>query len=155
MSKDEDENKIPKKTQNKRIIGKPFTSEYQPESNGRKPLETVKAWKDSGLTREVFGIMIRYVASKSRDELYKIAADSELPFIACVIAKALLADFSKNNLTNFTVLTNRMFGTPHQSVSIEEPTKPDPIEELTHDQVVERIKTLLPGFLKYETKKTE
>lgn len=98
---------------------KPFTSENHPRNGGRKPSLLKKYIKETNISREDVGLMIKSVLfAKSYEELKLLLSDPYQPMIIRLFIKAYLNDFNNGGLVNFSVLMDRAFGAPKQDVNI-------------------------------------
>ncbi len=97
----------------------PFTSDYQPAKNGRKPSSLKKYIKDNNVGREDVALMIKNVLfQKSLSDLKRLVVDDDTPMIIRLFIKAYLNDFNNGGLVNFSVLMDRAFGAPKQEVNV-------------------------------------
>jgi hypothetical protein len=93
-----------------------FTSDYQPESRGRKPsrfkqiISQLRTANEEPLTREDYNNIIAHLLSLTPEELKSIASDNKTPIAVIIIASSIAGDIDNKNLTNTEKLIDRIFG---------------------------------------------
>lgn len=98
---------------------KMFTSEYQPEKNGRpKSLKTMLK-NECNLTPSQTNEAIMSILTYTRNEVEYLQMDETQPMYTRMIARALIKDYERGCLNSLESLLNRTQGTPKQQIQVD------------------------------------
>lgn len=89
----------------------PFTSTYQPKKKGRKPSQWKKFCKEydlSDIDRKFVAQVL--LSKKSKDEIFKMVNEKELPFGVWAACVAAISDAKKGGTGFLTYLFDAAFG---------------------------------------------
>lgn len=99
-----------------------FTSERQPEKNGR-PRKWVSELRDKGYTLSQVNDAIQVLISMSDTELHAVDNDNDGAILERIVARALLASHDKKSLYNIETLLTRVYGKPKELSESKSVTK--------------------------------
>jgi hypothetical protein len=94
---------------------KKFTSEYQPEKNGR-PRKWVSELKDSGYKSSEVNDCILVMLSMTLEELADVYKNPKATILEKTVANALKRSLEKGSLYSIETLLSRAVGKPKESV---------------------------------------
>lgn len=97
---------------------KQFTSENQPDNNGRKP-SMLKAYiVDNGVSIQDVRLVIKnIIMENTKEELEIIQKDEAKPMLMRVLIGAYLKDFESGSIYNLNSLLDRVYGKAEQPVT--------------------------------------
>jgi len=105
---------------------KKFTTENQPEKNGRKRSKLKELSIEQDLSSVDVSNIIIAMFDKTKEELDIIKSDPEEPFLLRAFVKAMIKDMESDSLYNINTLLDRAIGKAKEKVehsgSIEMPT---------------------------------
>jgi len=97
--------------------GKQFSSEYQPEKNGRKKNKLKDLIKKSEFsTQDIRAIFANIVAVDTVEEIGELINDPRTNFLIKAYLKAMLKDYSKGKTDTVDKLIEYAFGKPRQII---------------------------------------
>jgi hypothetical protein len=94
---------------------KKFTSEYQPEKNGR-PRKWISELKDSGYKSSEVNDCILVMLSMTLEELADVYKNPKATILEKTVANALKRSLEKGSLYSLETLLSRAVGKPKESV---------------------------------------
>jgi hypothetical protein len=94
---------------------KKFTSEYQPEKNGR-PRKWISELKDSGYKSSEVNDCILVMLSMTIEELADVYKNPKATILEKTVANALKRSLEKGSLYSIETLLSRAVGKPKESV---------------------------------------
>jgi len=119
MAKEKDIKKDTPKKRDKNANLTPFTSEYQPEHNGRKPSMLKEYITDNGVSIQDVRLVIKnIIMENTKEQLEVIAKDEKKPMLMRVLIGAYLKDFENGSIYNLNSLLDRVYGRAEQPVGI-------------------------------------
>lgn len=99
--------------------GKRFSSEYQPEKNGRKKSKLKGLIEVNDLSSNDVSELIITLFDKTEEELERIGNDHEKPFLLRSLVRAILKDGSSDSLYNINSLMDRAIGKAKETKEIQ------------------------------------
>jgi len=99
--------------------GHKFSTENQPEKNGRKRSKIKDLIEVNDLTAEDISDLIKSMMDKTQDELNVIKDDHEQPFLIRSFVKAMLKDIESESLYNINSLLDRAVGKSVEKKEVE------------------------------------
>ena len=90
--------------------GKKFSSEYQPEKNGRPKNVFRHLVGQYDISREDIEALLTELSSLSKTELQSVSNDPNTPAVRAIIASALLRDNKNGSTYSVEFLFDRLFG---------------------------------------------
>jgi hypothetical protein len=106
---------------------KKFSSEYQPEKNGR-PRKWISELKESGYKSSEVNDCILVMLSMTLDELAEVYKNPKATIMEKTVANALKRSLEKGSLYSIDTLLNRAVGKPKES--IDHTTKGEGVNEI-------------------------
>jgi hypothetical protein len=106
---------------------KKFSSEYQPEKNGR-PRKWISELKESGYKSSEVNDCILVMLSMTLEELADVYKNPKATILEKTVANALKRSLEKGSLYSLDTLLNRAVGKPKES--IDHTTKGENINEI-------------------------
>lgn len=120
--------------------GKRFSSEYQPEKNGRKPSKLKEYIKENNIgQKEVSDLIKNLVFEHNIDELEEMANDRTKPFIITSLLTAFLKDIERGTIYNTNPIMDRAIGKPKERI---EHSGELTVTQMTREERQARIKEL-------------
>lgn len=95
---------------NIREQGKRFSSEYQPEKNGRPKNVFRYLVGQYAISREDIEALLMELSSLSKSDLQRVKTDPNTPAVRAIIASALLRDNKNGSIYSVEFLLDRLFG---------------------------------------------
>lgn len=100
-------------------LGKKFSSENQPENNGRKPSLLKNYIVDNGVSvQDVRLVLKNIILDNTESELKKLATDKEQPMIVRTVIKAYLHDFKNSSVYNLNSFLDRIYGCAAKEIKL-------------------------------------
>jgi hypothetical protein len=106
---------------------KKFSSEYQPEKNGR-PRKWISELKESGYKSSEVNDCILVMLSMTLDDLAEVYKNPKATIMEKTVANALKRSLEKGSLYSIDTLLNRAVGKPKES--IDHTTKGEGVNEI-------------------------
>jgi len=99
--------------------GKKFSSENQPENNGRRPNAFAKYIREKASLDDIRAF-ISSIILYDADEIQQILKDKKdkPPMLSLIFLKAMTSDMDRGELTNSEILMNRAFGRPDKTIKV-------------------------------------
>jgi len=97
---------------------RPFSSEYQPKRNGRKPSHLKKYVQDHNVSTQDIRIILGGILTeiKTIEQAKEKLVDPKTPFIVKLFLKPLIAEWAKNKFDAAKFLAQYGFGMPQQEI---------------------------------------
>lgn len=100
-------------------LGKKFSSEHQPEHNGRKPSLLKSYIVDNGVSiQDVRLVLKNVIMDNTESDLKIICADKEQPMIVRTVVKAYLHDFKNSSVYNLNSFLDRIYGCAAKEIKL-------------------------------------
>lgn len=100
-------------------LGKKFSSENQPENNGRKPSLLKSYIVDNGISVQDVRLVLKNIVMENTEaELKAISADKTQPMIVRTVVKAYLHDFRNASVYNLNSFLDRIYGCATKEIKL-------------------------------------
>ena len=126
--------------------GRKFSSENQPEKNGRKPKLYNLAKEGYGLGLPEFCEIVQWLMQMPKEELRKISEDRETPIWMVTVCRALYKGAGDGKMGTLNELAERLWGKAGQKVDITSGGQPFEVKVVqAREELAPKIEKMLKG----------